>query len=185
MAEILQVAEQDRGPEPLGEPAELLVDDRPEAVEVGPARLRLDDRGRLGASSLVDAPPYRGRAGATGDAERDAVQPAREGVAASERLGPGDEDEERRLEGVVGVIGVGQDPPADPVNHRPVPLDDRGEGQLGELAVAGQESLEELVVGQPGHRPDVEERAEVTAGGLRSILRHRCLPPWKAPRPRQ
>jgi len=52
-----------------------------------------------------------------------------------------------------------------------VPLDQDGEGQLGGLAPAGREPLQELAVGQLPDRPDAEERAKLP--GDRPVLANR------------
>ena len=46
-------------------------------------------------------------------------------------------------------------------DHRPVPLDQDGEGQLGGLAPVGREPFQELAVRQVPDRSHVEEGAEL------------------------
>ena len=93
--------------------------------------------------------------------------------------GPGlpDQDQERRLERILGVVRVGQDAPADAQDHRPMPLDQDREGQLGRLAPIGREPLQELPVGQLADRPDVEERAELPEDSPILSDRHDWVPP--------
>ena len=59
------------------------------------------------------------------------------------------------------VVRVGQDAPADAQDHRPVPLDQGREGQLGRLAPAGREPLQELPVRQLPDGSDVHQRADL------------------------
>src|SRR5262249_10810590 len=47
------------------------------------------------------------------DPPRDSQEPARQVVPPPDRPGPGGQDEERRLEGVLGVVGVAQNVAAD------------------------------------------------------------------------
>jgi hypothetical protein len=102
------------------------------------------------------------------------VQPARQRLATPERANSRHQDEERGLEGVVRLVGVVEDAPADAEDHRAVTLDERGEGELGRLAVASGEAVEELRVGQSGHRADVEQGADLADDGVVAGRRHRC-----------
>ena len=76
-----------------------------------------------------------------------------------------------------GVVRVRQHAAADPQHHRPVPLDQDREGQLGGLAPVGREPLQELAVGQLADGADVEQRPELPPD--RPILpdAHRWSPP--------
>ena len=65
------------------------------------------------------------------------VEPGAQGVPDPERAGPAHQHQEGGLEGVVGVVLVREDRPADAQDHRPVPLDQGREGQLGPLARRG------------------------------------------------
>ena len=59
-----------------------------------------------------------------------AVQPGADRLALADRAGLAEQDQERRLERVVGLVRVAQDAPADAEHHRAVPLDQQGEGRL-------------------------------------------------------
>src|SRR5262249_49305293 len=72
-------------------------------------------------SSLVPPPFCRLGSGLERDPVGDAVQPARQRVVLAERVQALDEQEERGLEGVLRVLPLRQYPPADAVDHRPVP----------------------------------------------------------------
>src|SRR5262249_37666676 len=122
-----------------------------------PAPRATRPRGRLPSPSWA-RPPVRARAAGPrpawpagrraarrrrGDGGGDAVQ------RGAPRLGPADggrlpgEEEERRLESVLRVLLLPQHPPADAQDHRPVPLDEGGEGRL---VGAGREAQQELAV---------------------------------------
>ena len=77
--------------------------------------------------------------------------------------GPADQHEERRLEGVLGVVLVAQDRSADAQDHRPVPLHQGGERRPGRVIPvrAVGEPAQELAVGHPDGRARVEERPDV------------------------
>ena len=71
------------------------------------------------------------------------------------------------------MLRVAQELPADAQHHRPVPRHQRGEGGLaGRLAPAGGVPLQELAVGEPGHRAALEERPELPDHGSRCHMRH-------------
>ena len=89
------------------------------------------------------------------------MEPGAERVADPERPRLADQDQEGGLEGVLGVVRVAEDAPADAQDHRPVPLDQGREGQLGRLAAPGREPLEELAVGQSRRRSGRQQRAEL------------------------
>jgi hypothetical protein len=78
------------------------------------------------------------------DALSDAMQPATDRLLLADRGSPADEDEERGLEGVLGVVGVAQHPPADTQDHRAVAAH---EGLEGALIAAQRKNLQELPIG--------------------------------------
>ncbi len=61
---------------------------------------------------------------------RDAIKPVGEHRRGSDRSRLAGEDEERGLEGVLGIVVVAEDAPADAQDHRPMPPDDRLERRL-------------------------------------------------------
>ena len=81
-----------------------------------------------------------------------AVQPGPDRFAFADRASLAKQDQERRLERVIGLVWVAQDAPADAEHHRAVPLDQQGEGRvhLGVLPAAnaakGRDSLQQLAV---------------------------------------
>ena len=95
-----------------------------------------------------------------GHAVGNPMEPGTKRVLNPERPGLLDQDQKRGLEGVLGIVMVSQGLPADAQNHRAVTLDQGGEGQLGGLATPGQESLQELPVGQLADRPQIEQSSK-------------------------
>ena len=87
-------------------------------------------------------------------------QPGGEGLRDPDRSGPAVQDEERRLEGVLGRRGVAQHAAAAGQHGRPVSREDRLEGRLGRLVAPG-DAIEELGFGQAHHAPAVEQLPQV------------------------
>jgi hypothetical protein len=73
------------------------------------------------------------------------VQPGRQRLATSNRPGPPHQDQERRLEGVVGRVVITEDATADPEHHRPVPAQQKTEGRLSR-GTPCHEPLEQLCI---------------------------------------
>jgi len=75
------------------------------------------------------------------------VQPGGQRLGAADGVGSPGQHQERRLKGIVGDMGVGDDAAADTQHHRTVPCDQRREGGL--VAVA-EEALQQRGVGRAG-----------------------------------
>ena len=87
------------------------------------------------------------------------------------------EHEENGLDGIFGMVPVTQNLPADAPDHRPMPVDQRGERHLASRIVAGDEPLQQLPVGQSGERAALEERLNLPDDRPRSPVPHaRALP---------
>jgi phosphoenolpyruvate carboxykinase (ATP) len=126
----LQVAQHQRLPVALGQPAQLVVEHLP---DLAPAQLIRDLRGGASGSAALVLPPAREPGPRfPGRAVGDAVQPAGQRRRVADGVGAAGEDEEGRLEGVFRVGVVGQHAPADVEDHRPVPAPDARVG--GDLA---------------------------------------------------
>ncbi len=108
---------------------------------------------------LGPAPAGEPAAGLARRAEGHAVEPVAQQVGVSDGGGLSCQDEEDGLEGVLGVMAVAQELPADAQDHRPVP---RHQGGESGIVARGREPLEELAIGESGHRAAREERAELT-----------------------
>ena len=174
LSQALQAAEHDRRAVVPGESGELFMDHRAEVI---PGTFGHDLRPRLARLHLVRATPYGGRPGGGRDVVRHAVEPGGQRIPPPDRSRLAGQDEEGGLEGVLGVVHVTEHAPADAEDHRPVSFHQRGEGQLGGLAVAGREPVEQLPVGQPADRPRGEQRVDRPEGGPAAVSGHRPLPP--------
>jgi hypothetical protein len=78
-----------------------------------------------------------------------AVQPAGQGSVPAQAAQVLGEDEEGGLEGVLGVLGVLQDAPADAVDHRAVALH---HGVKRRLVPGGKDPFDEVPVGLVGEQ---------------------------------
>jgi hypothetical protein len=134
----------------------LLVDDR---------RLA-DDR-----PALVDLPPGGGASRTRGRAEGDTVQPRAQGFLATQGSPLPNEDQERILECVVGVVRVAENGSADLKDHRAVPFDERGEGAFGQVG-SSKEHLKELAIGPASERTGFEQRLHVLEENSSSTVGH-------------
>ena len=76
-----------------------------------------------------------------------------------------DQDQEDRLEGVLGVVLVAEGRSAGVQHHRAVPRDQGRERQLGRLARPAGEPLQQLAVGQLRGDALAEDGTEVAYGG--------------------
>ena len=135
----LEVAEDDRQAEPIGEPLDLLVQDRAEIVgspgldAPQPARGLFDFAAAGGGGPGLERRPIR-----------HPVQPGPHRIPAADRTRLAEQQHERGLERVVGRIQVLQDGPAGVQHQRPVPCHQRGERRL---VPVGDEPLQQAGVG--------------------------------------
>lgn len=167
----LQVAEHHGGAEPLGQVGDLLMEDLP----VGIVDSRDVALGGPLRAEPVDRPPPRGPAlAADRHAVRDAEQPTRDRPAIADRTGPVRQDQEDGLEGVLGVVRVVEDAPADPQDHRPVPAHQLLESRLARLAAIRDEPVQQLAVRRRPDRPEVPQPAQL----VRRPARHFRRSPW-------
>jgi hypothetical protein len=160
VAEPLEIAQDQGRPVPLGEPLDLLVEHPAQLIARLGVPFRRLRRGQRGAP-FTPAAACSGRPGACGGAEGHLVQPGAQRIAHPETAGLLDQHQEGRLKGVLRVVRVGQHAPADSQDHRSMPLEQRGEGEVGSLASAGRKPLQKLPVGQLPDRAHVEERAQL------------------------
>ncbi len=162
----LQVAEDQRPAEPLGQAVDLLVQ---RGVQ-GLARSSVAGRvAQLSGTPLLLATATRLDVRPDRDPVRHAMEPGPDRVATPDRPGLADEDEERRLEGILDIVAVAERAPADGQDHWPVPLDKHLESQ----GVAScEEPIEELPVGLPGDSSFSEQRPDLRQRGARRQVRH-------------
>jgi hypothetical protein len=170
-----EVAQDDRRPVFLRQPIDLLVDLRQQR---GRGRRLRPMLGRRHPSALVDGPTRDPGPGADRDSSSGPEEPARDRAVLADRAGFQHQDEERGLEGVLGVVGVAEDVAADPEHHRAVLLDQGDEGDLGDLTPA-EEAFDELIVRQCRGGPDAEERPDVVEGNPPTLAFHESGSPMK------
>src|SRR5262249_16488786 len=96
------------------------------------------------------------------------------------------EDQEGGLEGILGILLLAQDAPADAVDHRPVPAHD---GLEDGLVAPGEGSFDELPVGLVSQRfrdhpprEATEEGAQVCRGHTCRLATVPCSPESSSPR---
>src|SRR5262249_3204048 len=103
--------------------------------------------------------------------------PARHRVAVADRAAPAHQDQERRLERILRVVRIAEDPAADVQHDWPVAFHQRGEGGLGPLAPL-QEPIQKLAVRPVPDRPYLVERLEsLQRNGFPRPAHHRLDPP--------
>ncbi len=100
------------------------------------------------------------------------MEPGAQRVAPTDRGRLAGQDQERRLEGVLGLVRVAKDLAADAEDHRAMTFHQGGEGDLGGLIASGCEAIEELRVAQADNRPGVEERLEMPQASTGSSVVH-------------
>ena len=119
----------------------------------------------------------RGRPRPMGRPVGHAVEPGGQRVAHPDRTGLPHQDQERRLEGVVRVLGPSEDLAANPQHHRPVAFHQLAEGRLGRTLPAADEPAQELGVAQPGEGPGGPEHLELATDRIDLGWNHRCSAP--------
>ena len=97
-----------------------------------------------------------------GHAAGDAMQPAGQLLATSDRGSPVGQNQERSLKGVLGVLRVAEYGPADTQDHRPMTLHQGGEGRFVALV---EVALEQVGVRQHGLAADSQTVEETEEGG--------------------
>jgi hypothetical protein len=137
----LQVAEQQRGAERLGQPGQFRVD---EFAHLAPGAF-VPARPSRAADRFVTGPARAGAQHFQGDTAGDAVQPAPDGVPLADGRGLAGEDQERGLEHVLRVLVVPEDRQRGVENGPAVSLDQGSERRL--VPVSG-EPLQQVVVGE-------------------------------------
>jgi hypothetical protein len=86
------------------------------------------------------------------------MKPGPEGIVNPEPSSLAEEHQERRLEGVLCIMGIAEQRGADAEDHRPMPLNQSRECGLGQVGFAGREAFEQLPVRQ------VADRAQLIKG---------------------
>src|SRR4051812_38157030 len=89
------------------------------------------------------------------DPPGNSVEPAGDGVCPPDGCSLAREDQERSLEGILGILPVAQDLAANAQDHRPVPLHECRECGLRRRIALGEEPLEQLPVRKGADDPDL------------------------------
>ncbi len=129
-------------------------------------------RRHLGPPPLVRPTPGRLDLGPGRNPPGDPEQPTGQRVAPADRTGPPGEHQERHLGGVLSIVRVVEHIVADAEDHRAVPFDQGRERDLGDPAAPGDVPLQQLGVGHPDERADLEKRPEISQAGIRTTGRH-------------
>ena len=130
----------------------------------------------FGGFPLVFPPPRGVDLGPHRDAECNAVEPARERIARSDRCALSEQDHEDGLKRVVNVSRVSKRGETDADDHRPVPPHEQFECRL---VARRQEPLQERTVAQVADPPGAEERLEVLRDLAGGFERHAPETLWK------
>ena len=107
---------------------------------------------------------------------RDGQEPWSQGATDPQSPGLAGQDEEGRLERVLGRVRIVEDSMARPVDHWAMTLHQDREGQLGGHPVVARKHLKELAIGLLSDRPTIEERLDVLKKGPLTILHLLPLP---------
>ncbi len=115
-----------------------------------------------GVAQLVELAPRRRGPGVERDARGHPEQPVTHRIGVAERAGLAHQDQPGGLEGVLHIVLVAQNASANPPDHWSVPRHQRGEGQLGHLALQRREPFQKRTIAQPGERPHAVEGLDLT-----------------------
>jgi hypothetical protein len=165
----LQVTEDDGRAEPLGQTIDLLVEDLPIGVVL---RREITFGSSLGDEMLQGLPTQRAPLTAARHALCDPEQPARDRPAGADGPGPVGQDEEDGLKGILCIVRIVKDAPADTEHHRAVSDHQLLEGRLGGLVAPRDESVEELRIGHRPERSVVEQPVDLPLHPIGWVDRH-------------
>ena len=126
-------------------------------------------RGYFGRASLMSSAARVGRLGAGRNAARHSVKPRTYRLTHPQGIGPPRQDQKDGLKGILGVVVVSKDTPADTHDHRAVPVHQGFERQFGGFISPRRELLDELPIGESGDSPDFKNELEPPKRG--AILR--------------
>ena len=97
------------------------------------------------------------------------IEPGPQGNVAAESTRFLDEDQESCLEGVLGVVRILQDAPADAQDHRPVT---RHQGLERRGVMPGDEALEQLRIGEARDGPIRQQAVDLPQCGAERLDGH-------------
>ena len=123
--------------------------------------------------SIPGLPPGRVAAGAQRDAVSNAVQPARQGIVLANGTRLASENDERRLEGILGILTAGQRAPADIPDHPLMPAQQFREGVLATIV---QVEVQKLPIAQTPGFLGVDQVRDVLQDIVQSACDHVGIP---------
>ncbi len=105
------------------------------------------------------------------------MEPAADRAVDPDRPGLAGQQEESGLEGVVGVVGIVEDPTADRHHHRPMTLN---QGLKGQFVAVRYVSFQEPAVGEARQGPLAEQAVDLPQSVATLCTGHVALPqnPW-------
>jgi hypothetical protein len=116
------------------------------------------------------------RPGADSDPAGYAIEPACNRRASADRTRLAGEDQERGLEGVVGIVGFPEHAPADTQHHRTMPSDQGCESGLTAPITSTQVPFQQVRVACRSNGPAIEERGKAVENGSEALAFHGSSP---------
>ena len=110
----------------------------------------------------------------------DGIKPAAERPIHTHRSGLADENEKRGLEGILRLVTIAEHTAADPPDHCPMAIQKRREGHfrrcrcVGRFSPPGVVLVEELAIGKPRRRPDLEQGSQLPQWAAGPSASHDC-----------
>src|SRR5262249_12258266 len=173
LAPRLQAAQDEGLAVLLGQAVQLLIE---HGLQLPPGEVRGGrTRGLSGSLGLVAAAAGPGPPRLHGDAVSDPVQPAGDGTFLDDGAGLAGQDEERGLEGVLGVLFLAQETAADAHHQRAVALH---EGREGGILTQGGEPAQRLAIAQLAGGLGVNPLAQVLQQRTHWLAGHRLAWGW-------
>jgi hypothetical protein len=147
VSQALEMTEYDRQAEPVGEPAQFLVELRPGFRAVPIAVIGFTDRMRsLCAPAFAQAPACGVESRPARDPNGDSIEPIRERISPPHSMCLPRQHQERRLCGILGVVTIAKNLPANVKNHPAVPLYQYGERRFGKVSRPALETIQQATV---------------------------------------
>jgi hypothetical protein len=172
-AASLEIAKDQRRAIALWQPLDFLVEQTSDVVALHSVSLRSSRRRAL----FVPAPTGCGQTRTRRCSNCDLMEPGPKRVPHPQTARFLDQHQKRRLKSIFDIMSFGQHAPANPQNHRPVPLDYNGKCQLSGLAAVGRKPFQELTVRELAHGPDVEQHLKLLDDRCLLVDCHRCDSP--------
>ena len=163
MRHSFQVAEHDRRSERARQSSQLLVEHVPKLVLIVVLACSLrDDLVLIQAGRLVEISPGRAGFRSYRDSMGDPVEPVAYEIAIADCTGAPNQDQESCLEGILSVLIVVENSPANAQDHWPVSCHQSGECHLVSI---GDKPIEKLALAQAGNGSAVENAVQLLQDG--------------------